>query len=160
METDPTDQYVYLKNVTGSVEQFNEALEKLMRNLTNTAASGDSRRKYATGSASAPDFQTIVGNVQCTPDLSKDECTNCLNEAVSQIPGCCSGMVGGNIVKPSCRVRFDPHIFYGPTLPLDPDAPSPNNTFSRGTSFFSSIVIFKVFLFFIFIFIFYILKFR
>ncbi|KAK7357558.1 hypothetical protein VNO80_16848 [Phaseolus coccineus] len=132
MENQPTVELLYTLEVRGSVEQFNAALQSLMRNLTSTAASGDSRRKYATGSAPAPDFQTIYGYTQCTPDLSSEDCSKCLNEAISKIPECCSGKAGGNVLKPSCRIRFDPYIFYGPTLKLDPDAPPPsrfiNNT--------------------------------
>ncbi|WVY99068.1 hypothetical protein V8G54_031219 [Vigna mungo] len=133
MENQPTNKNYYDLNVTGSMAEFNASLESLMRNLTRIAASGDSRRKYATGSAPAPNFQTIYGQAQCTPDLSSEDCTKCLDEAVSIIPDCCSGKAGGNVVKPSCRIRFDPYIFYGPTLKLDPDAPpssSTNNTSS------------------------------
>jgi len=139
MENQPTNDNYYNLNVTGSVKQFNTALESLMRNLTLRAASGDSRRKYATGSTPAPDFQTIYGQAQCTPDLSSEDCTKCLDEAVSIIPRCCSGKAGGNVVKPSCRIRFDPYSFYGPTLNIDPDAPpspSTNNTSSsQGISY-------------------------
>ncbi|XP_040869237.1 putative receptor-like protein kinase At4g00960 [Glycine max] len=142
MENQPTNHNYYDKNVTGSVNQFNDALESLMRNLTRTAASGDSRSKYATASAKAPNFQTIYAQAQCTPDISSEDCTKCLEEAISIIPECCSGKAGGNVVKPSCRIRFDPYIFYGPTLKLDPDAPpttplqspSTNNTSSQGKS--------------------------
>ncbi|KAL9317349.1 hypothetical protein ACSQ67_013866 [Phaseolus vulgaris] len=131
MENQPTNNNYYNLNVTGSVEQFNTALESLMRNLTRIAASGDSRRKYATASAYGSDFQTIYGQAQCTPDLSSEDCTKCLDEAISIIPQCCSGKAGGNVVKPSCRIRFDPYSFYGPTLNIDldsPPSPSTNNT--------------------------------
>ncbi|QCE08409.1 serine/threonine-protein kinase PBS1 [Vigna unguiculata] len=133
MENQPTDDNYYNLDVTGSVSEFNASLESLMRNLTSIAASGDSRRKYATGSIPAPNFQTIYGQAQCTPDLSSEDCAKCLDEAVSIIPQCCSGKAGGNVVKPSCRIRFDPYIFYGPTLKLVPDtppSPSTNNTSS------------------------------
>ncbi|XP_029126513.1 putative receptor-like protein kinase At4g00960 isoform X1 [Cajanus cajan] len=138
MENQPTVELLYTLNVTGSVDQFNEALQNLMRNLTAIAASGDSRRKYATGSAPAPNFKTIYGLTQCTPDLSSEDCTKCLDEAISKIPDCCSGKAGGNVLKPSCRIRFDPYSYYGPTIKLDTDAPPPspstNVTSSQGKS--------------------------
>ncbi|XP_027937059.1 putative receptor-like protein kinase At4g00960 isoform X2 [Vigna unguiculata] len=144
MENQPTVLLYLTLEVRGSVEQFNATLKSLMRNLTRTAASGDSRRKYATGSASAPDFQTIYGYTQCTPDLSSEDCTKCLDEAVSQIPDCCRGRAGGNVLKPSCRIRFDPYLFYGPTLKLDTDAPPPTTTpppsrFTNNTSLHSQV---------------------
>ncbi|KHN01543.1 Cysteine-rich receptor-like protein kinase 29 [Glycine soja] len=133
MENQPTSRIVYLKNVTGSVDEFNDVLESLMRNLSSTAASGDSRRKYATGSKPAPDFQTTYGYTQCTPDLSSEDCTTCLGEAISDIPNYFNGKAGGNVLKPSCRIRFDPYSYYGPTLKLDPDA-SPTMTNNTSSS--------------------------
>jgi len=142
MESQPTVLLVYTLEVRGSVEQFNAALQTLMRNLTRTTVSGDSRRKYASGSAPAPDFQTIYAYTMCTPDLSSEDCSKCLDEAISEIPVCCSGKAGGNVLKPSCRIRFDPYIFYGPTLKLEGDAPPPPTTappsrFANNTSLHS-----------------------
>ncbi|RDX76114.1 Cysteine-rich receptor-like protein kinase 26, partial [Mucuna pruriens] len=138
LNTQPTLELIYTLNVTGSVDQFSEALQKLMTNLTNIAVSGDSRRKYATGSTPAPQFQTIYGYTQCSPDLSSQDCAQCLSEAISLIPHCCSGKAGGNVLKPSCRIRFDPYVFYGPTLKLDTNAPPTTPPPSRSTTNTSS----------------------
>ncbi|XP_047166643.1 cysteine-rich receptor-like protein kinase 26 [Vigna umbellata] len=115
MENQPTVLLYYTLEVKGSIEQFNVALQSLMRNLTRIAASGDSRHKYATGSAPAPYFQTIYGYTQCSPDLSSEDCSKCLEESISKIPDCCKGKAGGNVLKPSCRIRFDPYIYDGPS---------------------------------------------
>ncbi|XP_027364925.1 putative receptor-like protein kinase At4g00960 isoform X1 [Abrus precatorius] len=128
LENDPRTILYYQKNVTGSVDAFNDGLQNLMRKLTNEAASGDSRLKYAPGTTPSPDFQTTYAYVQCTPDLTTEECSNCLNDAISEIPGCCTGKAGVNVLKPSCRIRFDPYSFLGPTLKLDPDAPPPSTS--------------------------------
>ncbi|XP_028221461.1 cysteine-rich repeat secretory protein 38-like [Glycine soja] len=108
METSPT---LYMWNSTNAtdVDQFNQVLQNLMRTLTERAASGDSRRKYAEGSSSAPNFQTIHGLVQCTPDLSQQDCKQCLDRvAISQIPSCCNGKImGGKVLTPSCNARFE-----------------------------------------------------
>ncbi|KHN01554.1 Cysteine-rich receptor-like protein kinase 29 [Glycine soja] len=124
IETQPMVRIVYLKNVTGSVDEFNDVLESLMRNLSSTAASGDSRRKYARASKPAPSFQTVYAFTQCTPDLSSEVCLKCLEEAIAEIPNCCSGKAGGNVLKPSCRIRFDPYSFDGPLVRIDPDNPT------------------------------------
>ncbi|KAK7280216.1 hypothetical protein RJT34_25278 [Clitoria ternatea] len=121
LETRPEVKLILLRNAT--IEHFQEVLQ-LFLSIIRTAASGDSRRKYATGNASAPEFQTIYAYVQCTPDLSSDECTNCLNEAITGIVPCCLYQAGSNVLRPSCRIRYDPYLFYGPTLKLEPDAPS------------------------------------
>ncbi|KAH1140053.1 hypothetical protein AAZX31_10G240800 [Glycine max] len=151
MENNPKVLVVRLENVTGSLDEFTEVLGNLMRNLSSTAASGDSRLKYATGSMPTSNFQITYGFTECTPDLSLQECTQCLGEAIADIPVYFNGKTGGNVLKPSCRIRFDPYSFYGSTLKLDPDAPPPatplpspptnNNSSSQGKSNTSRIII-------------------
>ena len=131
LETSPT-QYLFLNSNASDADQYKQALSNLMQNLTAKAASGDSRRKYDADSVYDPaNFATIYGYVLCMPDLSSQQCTDCLNEAVSEIPNCCNGKTGGNVLKPSCRLRFDPYRFFDSTIVLD-SPPSTNNT-SSGT---------------------------
>ncbi|KAK7391004.1 hypothetical protein VNO78_19279 [Psophocarpus tetragonolobus] len=111
METSPWLHMWNMANAT-DMEQFNDVLGSLMHNLTERAASGDSRRKYAAGNASAPNFESIYGLVQCTPDLSRQDCSNCLVGAVSEIPSCCNGKRGGRVVTPSCNIRYESYRFY------------------------------------------------
>jgi hypothetical protein len=119
----------------------------LMTNLTEKAALGDSRRKYDADSVYDPsNFATIHGYVLCMPDLSSQQCTDCLVQTISEIPDCCNGKMGGNILKPSCRIRFDPYRFFNSTTVLDsnatppeppsslsPSSPFTNNSTSSGT---------------------------
>ncbi|GLT70739.1 hypothetical protein SLA2020_427990 [Shorea laevis] len=60
------------------VEGFNQVLRPLLDKLRKRAASGNSTRKFALESATAPDFQTIYALVECTPDLDQLGCNNCL----------------------------------------------------------------------------------
>ncbi|KAK8467433.1 hypothetical protein PHAVU_007G049500 [Phaseolus vulgaris] len=136
METSPTYYWWNVGNVT-EVDQFNEVLGNLMTSLRDIAASGDSRRKCAGGkNISGLNFQTIYGVVQCTPNLSQQECYQCLDVAISEIPNCCSGKIGGRVLKPSCNIRFEIYSFYGNTTTLDPEAPPPstNTTSSINTT--------------------------
>ncbi|KAM7522753.1 hypothetical protein LguiA_012655 [Lonicera macranthoides] len=55
-----------------SVPQFNEDLRTLVDALRTRAAGGGSLRKFATGNISGPDFLTIYGLLQCTPDISEE----------------------------------------------------------------------------------------
>ncbi|CAK8573788.1 unnamed protein product [Lathyrus sativus] len=126
VETSPTIYLIYERNVS-DVDAYNEALSNLMTNLTKKAASGDSRRKYdADNVYESANFATIYGYVLCVPDLSSQQCIDCLEGAVSEIPVCCKGKMGGNILKPSCRIRFDPYHFYNSTIPLDLNATPPS----------------------------------
>ncbi|KAK0577871.1 hypothetical protein LWI29_001571 [Acer saccharum] len=114
------------QNVT-SVDQFNQVLRTLLEGLRSKAASGSSIRKFATGNASAPDFKILYALVQCTPDLSQDECSDCLIRNTGDIPECCNGKEGGRVIGPSCSLRFETYRFYEPMADdeLTPPSPSP-----------------------------------
>ncbi|XP_057764811.1 cysteine-rich receptor-like protein kinase 44 isoform X2 [Salvia miltiorrhiza] len=102
------------QNVT-SPEQFKADLRALLDNLRRLAAAGSSLRKVAAGNASGPDFQTIFGLVQCTPDLSSGDCTACLIVTISAIPQCCDGKKGGRVLMASCNLRFETIPFFNET---------------------------------------------
>lgn len=53
-----------------SVTQFNKRLSDLLERLRSIA------------STAGPIFETIFAHVQCTPDLSEQECNDCLVEAI------------------------------------------------------------------------------
>ncbi|CAJ2630373.1 unnamed protein product [Trifolium pratense] len=166
VETSPT-KYLILTRDASDADQYEEALSNLMTNLTEKAASGDSRRKYDAHSVSDGNFGIIYGYVLCMPDLSSQQCNDCLLQTISEIPLCCNGKMGGNILKPSCRIRFDPYRFFNSTIVLDPNAtppeppslptsPSTTNSTSSGhnkirTVIATAVPVATVFLFLIFI---------
>ncbi|KAG4394962.1 hypothetical protein AAZX31_20G126200 [Glycine max] len=117
-------------------DESKQALANLMRKLKDVAASGDSRRKYATDNVTTGNFETIYGLMQCTPDLSEIQCNDCLDGAISRIPHCCNitfcgGGVRpscniaycGGVIRPSCNIRFENYRFYNHTTMLDPEIP-------------------------------------
>lgn len=108
---------------------FNDALRTLFRKLKSTAAAGDSLLKYATGNVTVPDFKTIYELVQCTPDLSYQDCNDCVDSAINQIAYCCDAREGGRIVSPSCTIRFEVYSFFEYTAPPPgpPPGPPPTN---------------------------------
>lgn len=103
--------------------QFNDDVNILLNNLTSEAAAGGSLRKYTAGSAITTDFKKIYALVQCTPDLSEQNCVNCLLSAIATIPNYCARKVGRIIVLTSCSIRYDDHSFFDSTT-----APSSTNT--------------------------------
>ncbi|KAF5944329.1 hypothetical protein HYC85_018406 [Camellia sinensis] len=82
------------------------------------AASFGGLCKFAAGSTTGPDFQTIFGLVQCTPDIIEQECTNCLLDAAGEILNCCIGKKGARVVRPSCNLQYDIYNFFN-TIPAD-----------------------------------------
>ncbi|KAJ4703253.1 Cysteine rich receptor like kinase [Melia azedarach] len=114
-------------------DTFNQAVGTLLDSLKNKAASGDSHRKFATGNKNASNSQTIYALVQCTPDLSTQECRDCLTNATALLPTCCNGKQGGRVVGASCNLRYETNQFFeqsieGPSGAPEPTPPPPSTT--------------------------------
>ncbi|KAH7569098.1 hypothetical protein ACOSP7_012313 [Xanthoceras sorbifolium] len=130
MEFGPYFWMYNLENVTNA-NQFSQVLKDLLDDLQEKAASGGSLRKFATGNATIQSSQTIYALVQCTPDLSEKECSNCLTNASGLLPTCYDGRKGGRVVSPSCNFRYETERFYDdPTA----NAPTPSPSQPSPTS--------------------------
>jgi hypothetical protein len=114
--------------------QFSKDLRNFLQNLSGRAAAGGSLRKFAVGNAAAPRFQTIYGLVQCTPDLSEQDCSRCLSGAIDNFLKSYTDRLGGRILRPSCNFRYENSSFFDstayappppPTLLPSPPTPSP-----------------------------------
>jgi hypothetical protein len=123
METYPILAFYNIANFS-DVEEFNKVLYPLLDSLRNRASSGNSTRKFALQSVPAPNyFQTIYALLECTPDLSKTDCIDCLLEVQYFVPQCCHGKQGGKFVSPSCDLRFELYPFYDASAELPPVLP-------------------------------------
>ena len=116
-------------NGCGGVQQ---SLGGLLRSLRDKAAGGDSRRKYATDTAIVASFQTIYGLMQCTPDLSRQNCADCLDWTISSIRRVSKDRLGAVSFQPSCNVRYEIYPFYDPTIILDPAPPPASLSLHQG----------------------------
>lgn len=113
------DVRVNVSDVVG----FNQSRMTLLDRLRDEAAAGNSSYKYAMGQIAAPNFQTIYALVQCTPDLTQQQCSGCLNQAIKLIPTCCYKRQGGRVISPSCHFRYEKDAFYDlSVLPPPPQA--------------------------------------
>ncbi|XP_056172134.1 cysteine-rich receptor-like protein kinase 29 [Syzygium oleosum] len=106
-----------------SPETYDAAMTKLLNGLWAEAAGGGSLRKYASGNESAgPDM--IYALVQCMPDLTEQQCSNCLVLGVQAIRDCCDRYTGARFMVPSCMIMYETnHRFFDPVsepLPLPP----------------------------------------
>ncbi|KAF3774042.1 Cysteine-rich repeat secretory protein 38 [Nymphaea thermarum] len=114
-------------------EEFYESLGSLLENLTSGATTEPWRLMFARDATEYSDRQTLYGLVQCTRNTSLADCKECLETAISQInsSNCCDSK-GCELLKGSCRVRFDTNIFYStadttsPSPP--PSSPPPNSS--------------------------------
>ncbi|GFQ00668.1 cysteine-rich repeat secretory protein 38, partial [Phtheirospermum japonicum] len=67
---------------------FNGTAMGLLSNLSKNATEMAGNYMFASGSASVPQVNLhVYGMVQCSGDLTKVNCTKCLDYAVSQLPG-------------------------------------------------------------------------
>ncbi|MFS7897845.1 putative Gnk2-like domain-containing protein [Helianthus anomalus] len=125
--------YVYLadpKNAT-DIDRFNGALGPLMKKLRGDAAAGGPLKKFAIGSTSGTDFSTIYGLVQCTPDLSEQQCSDCLEDIINRIPLYLYGKAGGTLLLPMCNFRYGTSRFFNQTLQAI--SPSPTQSLERSS---------------------------
>ncbi|XP_039169849.1 cysteine-rich receptor-like protein kinase 29 [Eucalyptus grandis] len=111
-----------------SVDTYNAARRKLLNGLSAEAARGGSLRKYASGNESAgPDM--IYALVQCTPDLTEQQCSDCLAVVTYEIRYCCLRYSGGRYMVPSCLILYGTNNrFFDPVGgPLPPPLPPPSH---------------------------------
>ncbi|KAK7405423.1 hypothetical protein VNO78_06703 [Psophocarpus tetragonolobus] len=73
-------------------------------------------KKYATKETRIDGFQTLYCEAQCTPDLSPQDCSKCLNiVTISHGQGSCRGL-SGSFRNPSCKIKYDVYPFYRPSI--------------------------------------------
>ncbi|KAG6641599.1 hypothetical protein CIPAW_09G085600 [Carya illinoinensis] len=99
------------KKVSNPVH-FVRVLTYLMENITNETAFDPSTRMFATGEIKFSRKKTIYGLVQCTRDMTQQDCYSCLHSALQDLQACCSSCEGGFIVSSNCDVRFQLYRFY------------------------------------------------
>ncbi|KAK4439299.1 Cysteine-rich receptor-like protein kinase [Sesamum alatum] len=117
---DPQFPMYNVLNAT-SLEQFREDRRILMDDLRRQAANGSSLWKARAGFRNTSDIETIYGLnqaiyglVQCTPDLSPQDCDDCLIRA-GGLRRCCDNARGVRMLMPSCNLRYELYPFYNET---------------------------------------------
>ncbi|GLU23206.1 hypothetical protein SLE2022_392300 [Rubroshorea leprosula] len=116
-----------------NADRFNLMLSSFLNNLSSQAAAGGSLRKYAAGNTSASNyFDGIYAFVQCTPDLSQPECSDCLATAMGKIPSFCNGKIGCRILQPSCVLRYEISPFLGAVDDILRPSPPPSSPRTEG----------------------------
>ncbi|RZB43822.1 Cysteine-rich receptor-like protein kinase 26 isoform B [Glycine soja] len=128
MVTQPNNILCNTKNATKdprSATGFDQVVHNLLnklRNRTTTVAdpesdSSRSRKFFAEGNAPVQSSNvTIHALIQCTPDISSQNCTRCLEYAMTNISSYCDGKTGGRYLGPSCSVRYEIYPFFEPIV--------------------------------------------
>ncbi|KAL8139089.1 hypothetical protein V2J09_005090 [Rumex salicifolius] len=114
-----------------TVEEYSGAVKALLEGLPGNASAGSDRIKFASAKAEFSSSITLYAMGQCTPDLSRNECSNCIGRARDIIQTCdgCKGKRGARALLPSCTVRFEEYPFY-----LSSDSPVSSPSHAPGPS--------------------------
>ncbi|KAK4259909.1 hypothetical protein QN277_006190 [Acacia crassicarpa] len=94
---------------------FNRLLANTLNDLVTATLNSTSKgiKNFATTKEfSSSEFRTLYTLAQCTPNLNSQDCQKCLLGARQQISSCCLGKRGGQIMNPSCNLRFELYRFY------------------------------------------------
>ncbi|XP_048326384.2 cysteine-rich receptor-like protein kinase 15 [Ziziphus jujuba] len=134
----PTVTMVNLKKASNE-DEFRLKVEKTMNKFASEAANG--AKKFMVQEANISGFDKIYSLVQCTQDLSSQDCTKCLQNAISSLPFCCDGRQGARVLFPSCNVRYELDQFYNVSAPpqttpylLSPPSPTDPLIKTKGKS--------------------------
>ncbi|EXB93722.1 hypothetical protein L484_011716 [Morus notabilis] len=107
MEVKPSFSMPNPNNISTDLDKFNKTLHGLVGSLVEKASLG-SDVKFGAGSVN----NSVYALVQCTPDISQDDCSVCLRGALDEVSNCCGGKEGGRFFRPSCFVWFELFKFY------------------------------------------------
>ncbi|KAL9820340.1 putative cysteine-rich receptor-like protein kinase 26 RLK-Pelle-DLSV family [Arabidopsis thaliana] len=136
LEISPHTSITGTRNFTGDRDSWEKSLRGLLEGLKNRASViGRSKKNFVVGETSGPSFQTLFGLVQCTPDISEEDCSYCLSQGIAKIPSCCDMKMGSYVMSPSCMLAYAPWRFYDPvdtddpsSVPATPSRPPKNET--------------------------------
>ncbi|XP_073005376.1 cysteine-rich receptor-like protein kinase 6 isoform X1 [Typha latifolia] len=107
---------------------FDKLVDKLMNAVADWAAYNTSRM-FATGKVkSTDDTLTIYALVQCTHDLSRWQCRQCLQKLIGDMPTWLDGKQGGRILGVQCIIMYKVFSFYNGVSMVQlpsPAAPAP-----------------------------------
>ncbi|XP_078157098.1 cysteine-rich receptor-like protein kinase 6 isoform X2 [Carex rostrata] len=110
--------YNNIKNVTVNPAGFIRAVLQLMSELKSWAVN-NSTKLFATGVATnfSTEYPTIYGLVQCTPDMTKSQCQDCIQRLIDGFPKFFLGRIGGRTIGIHCYIWYEVDIFYqGPDM--------------------------------------------
>ncbi|KAL9818535.1 putative protein kinase RLK-Pelle-DLSV family [Arabidopsis thaliana] len=95
-------------DIRSDLAEFDQAWQLLTSGMiANTTSPSSKSKYYAADEATLPASRIIYALMQCTPDLSLEDCRTCLKQSVSDFQSCCNGKQGGTVYRASCLFRWD-----------------------------------------------------
>lgn len=122
MDTDPGILLRNANNITDP-QRFRQVLPGVINPAASQATSSPRRFAVAKGNFSANQLYCLV---QCTPDLSTEDCSRCLQQSIVNLP---KDWIGARALYPSCYSRYEMYSFFNesflPTSSPPPEVESP-----------------------------------
>ena len=98
----------YTRDVQANMTDLELTWEALMIGLIDQASS----LYYAARTQKLQSsISHVYGVVQCSRDISLENCTRCLQQNVIEYRSCCRGREGGIFSRPSCFIRWEVYPF-------------------------------------------------
>nr|XP_018686595.1 PREDICTED: cysteine-rich receptor-like protein kinase 10 [Musa acuminata subsp. malaccensis] len=110
--TDNQQVSKYNSSSVTQVARLSQLLHLLLSSATDWAA--NSTKRFATGEMSnfTSEFPTIYVMVECTPDLSPSDCSQCLQSLFDPLPTDMVGKQGARVLGVRCVIRYELSAFY------------------------------------------------
>ncbi|KAJ6706925.1 CYSTEINE-RICH REPEAT SECRETORY PROTEIN [Salix viminalis] len=113
-------------DVSGNIPQYNAknisnpedlslVVNKTLSGLIKKAAFDPSANMYATEDGPFTNGDSFFSLVQCSTDLSPNDCYKCLEVAIKNVTTCCKSSRGARIFSRSCYLRYELYAFYNST---------------------------------------------
>ncbi|KAF3320992.1 Cysteine-rich repeat secretory protein 38 [Carex littledalei] len=90
--------------------QFEQSVVKMMNLISRDAVQSD--KMFSTGMVNLTVSDPIYGLVQCTRDLTGDQCHDCLNSSMQMLEEYCYGNVLGIYLARSCILWYETDKFF------------------------------------------------
>ncbi|KAL1201621.1 Cysteine-rich receptor-like protein kinase 10 [Cardamine amara subsp. amara] len=101
-------------------DRFRDLVLSTMNQAATVAA--NSSRKFDARKANFTVLQSLYGMVQCTPDLTRQDCLLCLQHTINRLP---TYKIGGRYIVPSCFSIYELYAFYNESAITIPPPPPP-----------------------------------
>ncbi|CAL9226545.1 unnamed protein product [Arabidopsis halleri] len=109
------------QNITSNErDRFRDLVLSTMNQATVAAA--NSSKRFDARRANFTTLQNLYALVQCTRDLTRQDCSLCLQQIINQLP---TDRIGGQLIVPSCSSRFELYPFYNESAVITPPPPPP-----------------------------------
>ncbi|KAM0021706.1 putative Gnk2-like domain-containing protein [Helianthus debilis subsp. tardiflorus] len=101
-----------------------KTMDSMLNKLKVKAAGGDALQKYASDSIHFDeDEHALYVDVQCTPDLTKEDCLKCLTKGSNEIRSFTKKpLFSGRVISTNCYVRYKHTSIFKAPIDFDPQA--------------------------------------